>query len=125
MQVGGDGGRHVPGAGGREIRSSTAGEEIRAGRHLSSNSRGSDVVLYSGLYVALDGVERLHTYRLHPKVEEAAKNVVSRPTVVRGILVPQVVVALTLFAVIPPRRRLSQNPAPPLVTASLQIGRTT
>uniref|UniRef100_A0ACD5YR75 Uncharacterized protein n=1 Tax=Avena sativa TaxID=4498 RepID=A0ACD5YR75_AVESA len=59
--------------------------------------------LYSGLYVALDGVERVHSYRLHPKAEEATKNVVSRAAVVRGVLVQQafqVVVALTLFAVI-------------------------
>ncbi|KAM3225081.1 hypothetical protein ACQJBY_058054 [Aegilops geniculata] len=59
--------------------------------------------LYSGLYVALDGVERLDAYRLHPRGEEAARNVVSRGAVVRGVLVQQafqVVVALTLFAVI-------------------------
>jgi hypothetical protein len=59
--------------------------------------------LYSGLYVALDGVGRLGSYRLHPKGEEAAKNVVSRAAVVRGVLVQQafqVVVALALFAVI-------------------------
>lgn len=59
--------------------------------------------LYSGLYVALDGVERLDSYRLHPRGEEAARNVVSRGAVVRGVLVQQafqVVVALTLFAVI-------------------------
>jgi sphinganine C4-monooxygenase len=61
--------------------------------------------LYSGLYVALDGVGRLGSYRLHPKGEEAAKNVVSRAAVVRGVLVQQafqVVVALALFTVIPP-----------------------
>ncbi|XBH64413.1 hypothetical protein VPH35_118181 [Triticum aestivum] len=59
--------------------------------------------LYSGLYVALDGVEGLDAYRLHPRGEEAARNVVSRGAVVRGVLVQQafqVVVALTLFAVI-------------------------
>jgi hypothetical protein len=48
-------------------------------------------------------VERLDVYRLHPREEEAAKNVVSRGTVVRGVLVQQafqVAVSLTLFAVI-------------------------
>ncbi|KAF7080385.1 hypothetical protein CFC21_084477 [Triticum aestivum] len=45
--------------------------------------------LYSGLYVALDGVERLDAYRLHPRGEEAARNVVSRGAVVRGVLVQQ------------------------------------
>uniref|UniRef100_A0A0D9VL01 Uncharacterized protein n=1 Tax=Leersia perrieri TaxID=77586 RepID=A0A0D9VL01_9ORYZ len=59
--------------------------------------------LYSGLYLALEGVERLDVYRLHPRAEETAKNVVSRGTVVRGVLVQQafqVAVSLTLFAVI-------------------------
>ena len=54
--------------------------------------------LYSGLYVALDGVEGLDAYRLHPRGEEAARNVVSRGAVVQQAF--QVVVALTLFAVI-------------------------
>lgn len=61
--------------------------------------------LYSGLYVALDGVERLDGYRLHPREEALAKNAVSRGAVVRGVLVQQafqVAVSLTLFTVIIP-----------------------
>jgi hypothetical protein len=79
--------------------------------------------LYSGLYVALDGVGRLGSYRLHPKGEEAAKNVVSRAAVVRGVLVQQafqVVVALALFTVTIP---YSSSPARPYIRcASLGIG---
>jgi sphinganine C4-monooxygenase len=78
--------------------------------------------LYSGLYVALDGVDRLSSYRLHPKAEEAAKNVVSRAAVVRGVLVQQafqVVVALTLFAVIPLLLLLAGRAT--IQSASLQI----
>ena len=59
--------------------------------------------LYSGLYAALDCVQQLDAYRLHPKEEAAAKNLVSRSAVVRGVLVQQafqVAVSLTLFAVI-------------------------
>ena len=66
--------------------------------------------LYSGLYVALDGVGRLDGYRLHAREEAATKNVVSKAAVVRGVLVQQafqVAVSLTLFAVI-----LSSSPPP-------------
>jgi sphinganine C4-monooxygenase len=61
--------------------------------------------LYSGLYVALEGVERLDGYRLHPREEAATKNAVSKGAVVRGVLVQQafqVAVSLTLFTVITP-----------------------
>lgn len=59
--------------------------------------------LYSGLYVVLDGLG-MDDYRLHPKGEEEAKNIVSRSTVVRGVLVQQafqIAVSLLLFTVIP------------------------
>jgi sphinganine C4-monooxygenase len=59
--------------------------------------------LYSGLYVVMDGVERLDGYRLHAREEAAAKNAVSRCAIVRGVLVQhafQVTVSLTLFMVI-------------------------
>uniref|UniRef100_A0A0E0ENM1 F-box domain-containing protein n=4 Tax=Oryza TaxID=4527 RepID=A0A0E0ENM1_9ORYZ len=74
--------------------------------------------LYSGLYLALDGVERLDVYRLHPREEEAAKNVVSRGTVVRGVLVQQafqVAVSLTLFAVIGDESGIEQKQPSALV----------
>jgi hypothetical protein len=58
--------------------------------------------LYSGLYTVLDGLG-MDDYRLHPKGEET-KNIVSKWTVVRGVLVQQafqIAVSLLLFTVIP------------------------
>ena len=55
--------------------------------------------LYSGIYVALSSLE---SYRLHSKVEEEEKNLVSKSSVVKGVLVQQVVqavVAILLFTV--------------------------
>ena len=57
--------------------------------------------LYSGMYILLDRME-LDNYRLHPKVEEETKNVVSKWTVVKGVLVQQgfqITVSLLLFTV--------------------------
>ncbi|GJN29228.1 hypothetical protein PR202_gb17428 [Eleusine coracana subsp. coracana] len=54
--------------------------------------------LYSGLYIVLDGLG-MDDYRLHPKGEES-KNIVSKWTVVRGVLVQQafqIAVSLLLF----------------------------
>ncbi|XP_010551539.1 PREDICTED: sphinganine C4-monooxygenase 1 [Tarenaya hassleriana] len=54
--------------------------------------------VYSGIYVALSPLEK---YRLHPKVEEE-KNLVSKPSVVKGVLLQQLVQALVsilLFSV--------------------------
>jgi sphinganine C4-monooxygenase len=59
--------------------------------------------LYSGLYIVLDGLG-MDDYRLHPKGEET-RNIVSKWTVVRGVLVQQafqIAVSLLLFTVIPP-----------------------
>ncbi|XP_078172377.1 sphinganine C4-monooxygenase 2-like [Carex rostrata] len=56
--------------------------------------------LYSGMYMLLDGWDE---YRLHPKGEEYVKNVVSKRTVVKGVLVQQafqVAIALLLFKII-------------------------
>ncbi|KAL0912511.1 hypothetical protein M5K25_018488 [Dendrobium thyrsiflorum] len=55
--------------------------------------------IYSGIYVMLGD---LNQYRLHTKAEEETKNVVSKGTVVKGVLVQQafqVVVLLLLFTV--------------------------
>lgn len=55
--------------------------------------------LYSGLYILLDGFDK---YRLHTRAEEAEKNVVSRSSVVKGVLLQQavqVIVSLLLFMV--------------------------
>ncbi|GJN22267.1 hypothetical protein PR202_gb09821 [Eleusine coracana subsp. coracana] len=76
--------------------------------------------LYSGLYVALDGVERLDSYRLHPREEAVTKNAVSRGAVVRGVLVQQafqVAVSLTLFTVIGDESGAEQKQPPAFVIA--------
>ncbi|VVA94625.1 unnamed protein product [Arabis nemorensis] len=55
--------------------------------------------LYSGVYVLLSSLE---SYRLHPKVEEEEKNLVSKLSVVKGVLLQQLVqavVAIILFTV--------------------------
>lgn len=55
--------------------------------------------MYSGMYALLDGLEE---YRLHPKGEESVKNIVSKTTVVKGVLVQQafqIAVSLLLFTV--------------------------
>jgi sphinganine C4-monooxygenase len=54
--------------------------------------------LYSGLYVTLNGVEQVDSYRLHAREVVAAKNVVSRGVLVQHAF--QVTVSLTLFMVI-------------------------
>ncbi|XP_022968089.1 sphinganine C4-monooxygenase 2-like isoform X2 [Cucurbita maxima] len=55
--------------------------------------------LYSGIYILLGSFEN---YRLHSKEDELEKNVVSKSTVVRGVLLQQTiqaVVAILLFKV--------------------------
>ncbi|XP_008784844.2 sphinganine C4-monooxygenase 2-like [Phoenix dactylifera] len=56
--------------------------------------------IYSGIYMLLGGLEN---YRLHPKGEEDVKNIVSKGTVVQGVLVQQtfqIAVSLLLFMVV-------------------------
>ncbi|KAK1260536.1 Sphinganine C(4)-monooxygenase 1 [Acorus gramineus] len=56
--------------------------------------------VYSGVYVYLGN--NFEEYRLHPKKEEEVKNVVSKGTVVKGVLVQQafqIVVSLILFTI--------------------------
>ncbi|XP_074587495.1 sphinganine C4-monooxygenase 1-like isoform X2 [Curcuma longa] len=56
--------------------------------------------IYSGIYVLLGDFKE---YRLHTKAEEDAKNVVSKSTVVKGVLVQQafqIVVSLSLFTAV-------------------------
>ncbi|WOK91596.1 sphinganine C4-monooxygenase 2-like [Canna indica] len=72
--------------------------------------------LYSGLYLVLDA--GLEEYRLHPKGEEAVKNVVSRGTVVKGVLLQQafqVVVSLILFTLVRDDSNINPAQPPPLV----------
>lgn len=55
--------------------------------------------LYSGVYMLFDGLEN---YRLHSKMDEDIKNLVSKGAVVKGVLLQQavqVVVAILLFNV--------------------------
>lgn len=56
--------------------------------------------IYSGIYVMLGDLEN---YRLHTKAEENAKNVASKSTVVKGVLVQQafqIAISLILFTVV-------------------------
>lgn len=58
--------------------------------------------LYSGLYIVLDGLG-MDDYRLHPKGDEETKNIVSKWTVFKGVLVQQafqIAVSTLLFTVI-------------------------
>ncbi|XP_068641730.1 sphinganine C4-monooxygenase 1-like [Aristolochia californica] len=55
--------------------------------------------LYSAVYIMLDSFDN---YRLHPKKDESVKNLVGKKTVVKGVLLQQVVqavVAILLFTV--------------------------
>lgn len=56
--------------------------------------------IYSGIFVILG--DKLDNYRLHSKAEEDAKNIVSKWTVVKGVLIQQavqIVVSVLLLAV--------------------------
>ncbi|KAK1266434.1 Sphinganine C(4)-monooxygenase 1 [Acorus gramineus] len=58
--------------------------------------------LYSGFYVLLDSTSTFDDYRLHPKKDEDVKNLASKATVVKGVLIQQVLqiaVSLLLFSV--------------------------
>ncbi|KAK1260175.1 Sphinganine C(4)-monooxygenase 2 [Acorus gramineus] len=58
--------------------------------------------LYSGLYVLMGSISRFDDYRLHPRKDEDAKNLASKSTVVKGVLVQQafqIAVSLLLFTV--------------------------
>ncbi|KAM0952709.1 putative sphingolipid C4-monooxygenase [Dioscorea sansibarensis] len=58
--------------------------------------------LYSGLYIVLDG-KAMDNYRLHTRAEEDVKNIVSKMTVIKGVLIQQafqIAVSLSLFTII-------------------------
>ncbi|KAJ4711337.1 sphinganine C4-monooxygenase 1-like [Melia azedarach] len=58
--------------------------------------------LYSGLYVFLGSFDRLENYRLHSKTDEDEKNLVSKTTVVKGVILQQffqAIVSVLLFKV--------------------------
>ncbi|PWZ17926.1 Sphinganine C4-monooxygenase 2 [Zea mays] len=78
--------------------------------------------LYSGLYVVLDGLG-MDDYRLHPKGEEA-RNIVSRWTVVRGVLVQQafqIAVSLLLFTQVLCDDNGTVRKQPPALVMALQF----
>ncbi|XVF03349.1 hypothetical protein REPUB_Repub04eG0253300 [Reevesia pubescens] len=50
--------------------------------------------IYSGMYVILESFEN---YKLHSKKEEEEKNLVSRTTVVKGVLLQQTIQAIVIF----------------------------
>lgn len=55
--------------------------------------------LYSGMYVCLGSMER---YRLHSKIDEDEKNLVTKSAVVKGVLLQQTlqaIIAVILFKV--------------------------
>ncbi|KAK3223056.1 hypothetical protein Dsin_010081 [Dipteronia sinensis] len=58
--------------------------------------------VYSGLYVVLGSFNQLENYRLHSRKDEDEKNLVSKPAVVKGVLLQQflqAIVAILLFTV--------------------------
>ncbi|XP_010937115.1 sphinganine C4-monooxygenase 1 [Elaeis guineensis] len=71
--------------------------------------------IYSGMYMLLGGLEN---YRLHPKSEEDVKNIISKGTVVQGVLVQQtfqIAVSLLLFTVVSDDSGIIQPQPSPLV----------
>ncbi|XWS69723.1 hypothetical protein CRYUN_Cryun04dG0203600 [Craigia yunnanensis] len=50
--------------------------------------------IYSGLYVILESFEK---YKLHSKKEEEEKNLVSRMTVIKGVLLQQTIQSIVIF----------------------------
>lgn len=76
--------------------------------------------IYSGLFELLGPMD---SYRLHPKGEEDTKNIVSRTTVLGGVLVQQafqIAVSLLLFTVISDDSNVPK-PQPSLLIIALQF----
>ncbi|THU57232.1 hypothetical protein C4D60_Mb03t01350 [Musa balbisiana] len=76
--------------------------------------------IYSGIYVLLGDLEK---YRLHTKAEENVKNIVSKSSVVKGVLVQQafqISVSLLLFAVISDGSGIAK-PQPSLLAIIVQF----
>uniref|UniRef100_A0A1D1YRV6 aldehyde oxygenase (deformylating) n=2 Tax=Anthurium amnicola TaxID=1678845 RepID=A0A1D1YRV6_9ARAE len=79
--------------------------------------------VYSGMYVLLGKLGSLDEYRLHPRGEEA-KNIVSKATVVKGVLVQQVfqvIVALALFELVKDDGQTAEKVQPPFLTIVGQL----
>ncbi|XP_072978658.1 sphinganine C4-monooxygenase 2-like [Typha angustifolia] len=77
--------------------------------------------LYSGIYVLLGSLEK---YRLHSRKEEEAKNLVSKGTVVKGVLIQQafqIVVAIILFKVVSKDEEINRASQPSLLLLVIQF----
>ncbi|XP_042435314.1 sphinganine C4-monooxygenase 2-like [Zingiber officinale] len=75
--------------------------------------------IYSGIYALLGDLDE---YRLHNKAEEDTKNVVSKSTVVKGVLVQQafqIAVSLSLFSVVSDDNGTKVQPS--LLTLAIQF----
>ncbi|XP_020255053.1 sphinganine C4-monooxygenase 1-like isoform X1 [Asparagus officinalis] len=76
--------------------------------------------VYSGVYVLLSSLDN---YRLHPRGDEDKKNIVSKYTVVKGVLVQQamqIAISLILFTVIE-GGKAETHPQPPLHVIIMQF----
>lgn len=76
--------------------------------------------VYSGLYYLFSN---LHEYRLHPKGDEDTKNIVSKSTVIQGVLLQQamqIAISLGLFTVIE-GGKTEVKPQPPFHVVVLQF----
>ncbi|RVW31224.1 Sphinganine C4-monooxygenase 2 [Vitis vinifera] len=77
--------------------------------------------VYSGIYIPLGSLEN---YRLHSKKEEEDKNLVSKGTVVKGVILQQViqaVVAILLFTVTGDDSGAAAGPMPSLIVLARQF----
>ncbi|XP_008784825.1 sphinganine C4-monooxygenase 1-like [Phoenix dactylifera] len=77
--------------------------------------------IYSGVCVLFSSLEE---YRLHPKGEEDTKNIVSKWTVVKGVLVQQafqVAISLILFTVIDSGSEAAAESQPSLFVIAMQF----
>ncbi|EXB38329.1 Sphingoid base hydroxylase 2 [Morus notabilis] len=77
--------------------------------------------VYSGIYALLDSFEN---YRLHSKIDEDEKNLVSKRTVVKGVLLQQTiqaVVAILLFTVTGNDSGDAAGPKPSLIVLARQF----
>ncbi|XP_077224544.1 sphinganine C4-monooxygenase 1-like [Tasmannia lanceolata] len=77
--------------------------------------------VYSGMYVLFDSFEN---YRLHSRKDEDTKNLVSKKTVVKGVLLQQAIqafVAILLFTVTSDDSEASTNLQPSLIVLARQF----
>ncbi|XP_037468348.1 sphinganine C4-monooxygenase 1-like [Triticum dicoccoides] len=76
--------------------------------------------LYSGLYIVLDALGTADCYRLHPKEDEETRNIPSKRTVLKGVLLQQAVqvaVSLIVFKITGDGRHDTREQPPAQVIA--------